>query len=37
VKINFGWKALLPFLAKGGGAVFIKDQDDDTEVWIYVE
>ncbi len=37
VKINFGWKALLPFLAKVGGAVYIKDHDDDTEVWIYVE
>jgi hypothetical protein len=37
VKINFGWKALLPFLAKVGGAVYINDQKDGTEVWIYVE
>ena len=37
VKMSFGWKALLPFLAKTGGAMYIKDYDDDTEVWIYVE
>lgn len=37
VKVNFGWKALLPFLAKVGGAVYINDQEDDTEVWLYVE
>ena len=37
VKINFGWKGLLPFLAKEGGAVYIEDGKDDTEVWIYVE
>jgi len=37
VRINFGWKGLLPFLAKEGGAVYIGDGKDDTEVWIYVE
>lgn len=37
VKVNFGWKALLPFLAKVGGAVYINDHDDGTEVWLYVE
>ncbi|GEM_PF-2489395 len=37
VKINFGWKALLPFLAKEGGAVYINDLQKDSEVWIYVE
>ncbi len=37
VKVNFGWKALLPFLAKVGGAVYISDQTDDTEVWVYIE
>jgi len=36
-KISFGWKGLLPFLAKEGGAVYIQDQKDDTEIWIYVE
>lgn len=36
-KVNFGWKALLPFLAKVGGAVYINDQSDDTEMWLYVE
>ena len=37
VKVSLGWKTLLPFLAKTGGAVYIKDASDDTEVWIYVE
>lgn len=37
VKVDFGWKALLPFLAKTGGAIYINDQNDDTEVWVYVE
>lgn len=36
-RISFGWKGLLPFLAKEGGAVYIQVQKDDTEVWIYVE
>jgi hypothetical protein len=34
---SFGWKALLPFLAKSGGAMYIKDHKDDSEVWLYVE
>jgi hypothetical protein len=37
VKLSFGWKGLLPFLAKAGGAVYLKDHQDDTEVWLYVE
>lgn len=37
VKVNFSWKALLPFLEEVGGAVYINDQDEDTEVWVYVE
>ena len=37
VKSSFGWKGLLPFLAKSGGAVYIDNQKDDTEVWIYVD
>ena len=37
VKLSFGWKGLLPFLAKEGGAVYINDQQKDSEVWIYVE
>jgi len=37
VKVNFSWKALVPFLEEVGGAVYINDEDDDTEVWIYVE
>ena len=34
---SFGWKALLPFLAKSGGALYIKDYKDDSEVWLYVD
>ena len=37
VNVSFGWKALLTFLAKVGGAVYINDQQDNTEVWLYVE
>jgi hypothetical protein len=37
VKLSFGWKGLLPFLAKAGGAVYVKDYKGDTEVWVYVE
>lgn len=31
------WKSWLPFLAKAGGAVYIKNYDEDTELWVYVE
>lgn len=34
---SFGWKAIMPFLAKTGGALYVKDYKDDTEVWLYVE
>ncbi len=34
---HIGWKALLPFVAKHGGALYTKDYKDDTEVWLYVE
>ncbi len=37
IDVDLDWKEWLPFLAKEGGAVFIKDHDDDTEVWVYVE
>lgn len=37
VHADVDWKEWLPFLAKAGGAVYFKDHDDDTEVWIYVE
>jgi hypothetical protein len=37
VKVNFGWRALLPFLARVGGAVYIRNEEDGTEVWLYVE
>jgi hypothetical protein len=34
---SFGWKALLPFLAKSGGALYVNEEKDDSEVWLYVE
>ena len=34
---SFGWKALLPFLAKSGGALYVLDHKDDSEVWLYVD
>jgi hypothetical protein len=37
VSANLDWKSWLPFLAKAGGAVYLKDHNDDTEVWLYVE
>ena len=37
VGLMLGWRALLPFLAKEGGAVYIHDHQKDTEVWIYTE
>ena len=37
LELSIGWKALLPFLAKEGGAIYIDTDKDDTEVWLYVE
>lgn len=37
VHTSFGWKRLLPFLSKEGGAIYINDEEERTEVWIYVE
>jgi hypothetical protein len=37
VKMSFGWKGVLPFLAKSGGALYVHEHKEDTEVWIYVE
>ena len=37
IETSIGWKALLPFLAKEGGAIYINTDKDDTEVWLYVE
>jgi hypothetical protein len=36
VTVNFGWKSLLPFLAKTGGAMYVRAHDG-TEVWAYTE
>jgi hypothetical protein len=37
IETSIGWKALLPFLAKEGGAIYINTDKDETEVWLYVE
>jgi hypothetical protein len=37
IETSIGWKALLPFLAKEGGAIYISNKKEDTEVWLYVE
>jgi len=34
---DFSWKSLLPFLSESGGGVYIQDNKDNTEVWVYVE
>lgn len=31
------WKSWLPFLAKEGGAVYLRDHSDETEIWLYVD
>jgi hypothetical protein len=37
IETSIGWKALLPFLAKEGGAIYINTDKEETEVWLYVE
>lgn len=37
IETSIGWKGLLPFLAKDGGAIYINTDKDETEVWVYVE
>ena len=37
IETSIGWKGLLPFLAKEGGAIYINTDKDETEVWLYVE
>jgi len=37
VNITVGWKDLLPFLAKVGGAIYVRDAENETEFWLYVE
>ena len=33
----FAWKGFLPFLAKTGGALYVKDEKDDSAAWFFVE
>jgi hypothetical protein len=35
--IAFNWKRLLPFLSKTGGAVYINNEREDSEVWVFVD
>jgi len=37
IGLNIGWRGLLPFLAKEGGAIYLVSDEDQTEVWVYVE
>ena len=37
IETSIGWKSLLPFLAKEGGAIYIKTAKDETELWLYAE
>jgi hypothetical protein len=37
IQTSIGWKGLLPFLAKEGGAIYLSNEKDDIEVWLYVE
>lgn len=37
IEMNIGWKGLLPFLAEEGGAIYIESDEDETEVWVYVQ
>lgn len=35
--IVFNWRRLLPFLSKAGGAVYIDNERENSEVWVYVD
>jgi hypothetical protein len=35
--IAFGWKRLLPFLSKAGGAVYVNNEREDSEVWVFMD
>ena len=37
IEMSLGWKGLLPFLAEEGGAIYINNEKDDTQVWVYFE
>jgi hypothetical protein len=37
IELGIGWKGLLPLLAREGGALYISSDEDETEVWVYVE
>ncbi len=34
---GLSWKRLLPFLNRVGGAVYLVDSGDETEVWLYLD
>lgn len=35
--ISFSWKRLLPFLSKTGGAVYVSDEREGSEVWVFMD
>ena len=35
--VEFSWKRLLPFLTKTGGALYINNEREDTEVWVFMD
>lgn len=35
-RMTFGWNSLMPFMAESRGVIYVKDHDDDTEFWMYV-
>jgi hypothetical protein len=35
--VAFSWKRLLPFLKKTGGAVYISNEREDSEIWLFLD
>lgn len=36
-RMTFGWNSLMPFMAETKGVVYMKNLEDDTEFWMYVD
>lgn len=36
-RMTFGWNSLMPFMAAAKGVIYVKDHDDETEFWMYVD
>jgi hypothetical protein len=35
--VTIGWKGLLPFLSRVGGAVYVNNDTDGSEVWLFMD